>query len=247
MLAVPHRVAVLLALVLWAPELRCPVPDFDAAAEPLDPTELGFPLPAFRVPLADDGCPILAVFVEQHGEATASLHVVTADEDHPLPLIDQLYDAERWFGLVAPSRRFPFVRLAPSERPGYRRVADVETIELRLSPDRGTKEREATDGGHPDGGRSLEAIHFPGTYSAGQSWNVLLARHHSATIPAARFEREGGRPVLHVNTWNHLFSNEGNNPGAPHRLVTDYPVYRGTRGEVQALFDGVWTDFGLGL
>ena len=196
------------------------------------PEDLPFPLPVFRTPIQDDDCPILAVFVEYDGGDRAALHVVTADEDHPLPLVDQLYDAHRWFGLVAPSRRFPFVRIAPAASGGYRRIADIETVELVL-------------GG--SGGQRLEAIRFPGTYSREQGWNVLLARHHSATIPAREFDFEGARPVLHVNTWNHLFGERSTNPGARHRLVRDYPVRRGTRAELQALYDGVWSDFGLGL
>ncbi len=107
MLLVPHRALFLLALLVLGPPVRCPAPDFSRTCARLAPEALPFPLPVFRVPLVDDDCPILAVFVEQTGPEAAELHVVTADEDHPLPVIDQLYDAQRWFGLVEPTRTDP--------------------------------------------------------------------------------------------------------------------------------------------
>ena len=231
MLLIPHRALLLLALLVFGPAVRCPTPDFSRTCTRLAPGALPFPLPVFRVPLVDDDCPILAVFVEQTGPEAAELHVVTADEDHPLPVIDQLYDAQRWFGLVEPTRTFPFVRRARG-RAGYRRIADVETLVIQLDPDRP---------GAP------AAIRFPGTYSGDQGWNVLLARHLSATIPWEHFDLDDGRPVLHVNTWNHLFSNEPNNGCERHRLVTDYPVFEGSRAHVQRQFETIWTDFGLGF
>ncbi len=229
MLLVPHRALFLLALMVFGPPVSCPTPDFSRTCARLAPGALPFPLPIFRIPLVDDDCPILAVFVDQTSPEAVQLHVVTADEDHPLPVVDQLYDAQRWFGLVEPARTFPFVRRARG-RAGYRRIADVETFVIQLDPARP---------GAP------AAIRFPGTYSGDQSWNVLLARHLSATIPWEQFDLEDGRPVLHVNTWNHLFSNQPTNGCSRHRLVSDYPVYRGSRADVQRHFDTVWTNFGL--
>ena len=231
MLVAPHHVLLVLAVLAFGPPLHCPSPDFDRACSPADPGGLPFPLPVFRVPLEDDDCPILAVFVGLEGPRAAELHVVTADEDHPLPVVDQLYDAQRWFGLVEPSRTFPYIRRARG-RGGYRRIADVETVIVTLDPARPS---------------SPTAIRFPGTYSGDQRWNVLLARHHSAEIPFDQFDLEDGRPVLYVNTWNHLFSNDPTNGCDDHRLVGDYPVYLGTRADVQRHFDAVWSNFGLDL
>lgn len=231
MLLAPHHVLLLLAVLVLGPPLHCPSPDFGRSCTRVDPAALPFPLPVFRIPLVDDDCPILAVFVTLEGPSAAELHVVTADEDHPLPIVDQLYDAQRWFGLVERSSRFPFVRRARG-RGGYRRVADVETVGVELDP---------TWPGSP------AAIRFPGTYSGDQRWDVLLARHHSAEIPWDQFDLEDGRPVLYVNTWNHLFSNDPNNGCLDHRLVADYPVYQGSRADVQRHFDAVWTNFGLDL
>ena len=227
----PHHALLLIAFLAFGPPVSCPSPDFARSCARADTGSLPFPLPVFRVPTADDDCPILAVFVDLKGSAAAELHVVTADEDHPIPVVDQLYDAQRWFGLVEPARTFPFVRRSRG-RAGYRRIADVETfvVELDTAPLEPPK-----------------AIRFPGTYSGNQRWGVLLARHLSATIPWEHFDLEDGRPVLHVNTWNHLFSNEGTNGCERHRLVTDYPVYLGSRGDVQRQFDTVWTNFGLNL
>lgn len=227
----PHHLLVALAILAFAPPLRCPQPDFGRSSTAADPAALPFPLPVFRVPLEDDDCPILAVFVGLEGPTKAELHVVTADEDHPISVVDHLYDAQRWFGLVEPSPRFPFIRRARG-RSGYRRIADVETVILDLAPS-------------PTAPPT--AIRFPGTYSAEQRWDVLLARHHSAEIPWDRFDLEDGRPVLYVNTWNHLFSNDPSNGCDDHRLVGDYPVYLGSRADVQRHFEAVWTNFGLDL
>ena len=231
MFLAPHHALLLLAVLVFGPPVSCPTPDFSRSGPRVAPETLPFPLPVFRVPRVDDDCPILAVFVDLTRPEVAELHVVTADEDHPIPVVDQLYDAQRWFGLVEPARTFPFVRRSRG-RAGYRRIADVETfvVELDTAPLEPPK-----------------AIRFPGTYSGNQRWGVLLARHLSATIPWEHFDLEDGRPVLHVNTWNHLFSNEGTNGCERHRLVTDYPVYLGSRGDVQRQFDTVWTNFGLNL
>lgn len=231
MLLAPHHLLLILAVLALGPALQCPSPDFERSCAPVDPETLPFPLPVFRVPLEDDDCPIVAVFVSLEGPDVAELHVVTADEDHPLPIVDQLYDAQRWFGLVERSRTFPFIRRARG-RGGYRRVADLETVIVELDPARP---------GSP------AAIRFPGTYSGDQRWDVLLARHHSAEIPWDQFDLEDGRPVLYVNTWNHLFSNDPSNGCLGHRLVGDYPVYQGSRAEVQRHFDTIWTNFGLDL
>ena len=61
------------------------------------------------------------------------------------------------------------------------------------------------------------------------------------------FEQLDGRPVVHVATWNHLFSSEDRNPGLTKGLVTDFPVLQGSRADVEAVFEASWTDFGLDL
>lgn len=56
---------------------------------------------------------------------------------------------------------------------------------------------------------------------------------------ASRFSRDPqtGRILIYINTWNHMFSEKNNNP---HRedLITlrDYPLYQGTRQEVEAFY-----------
>lgn len=44
---------------------------------------------------------------------------------------------------------------------------------------------------------------------------------------------------------NHLFSNENGNPGMPLVELSDVPVYKGTREEIEAFYEAVWTDYGL--
>ena len=48
--------------------------------------------------------------------------------------------------------------------------------------------------------------------------------------------------MIFVNTWNHLLSNSNNNPQLDLEFVGDYPVYSGSRAEVQALYEAVYQE-----
>jgi len=79
---------------------------------------------------------------------------------------------------------------------------------------------------------------FPGTYARDQ---ILLERkveHYSAEISASAFEYINSHPVIHVTTWNHLFRETATEPGLETRAVNDYPVYRGTRADVEEYISG---------
>jgi len=77
---------------------------------------------------------------------------------------------------------------------------------------------------------------------------VLAALHYTALVPGTEFETTpDGRPIIYVNTWNHMMSEVDNNPNMPKTDWADYPVYSGNSGQVQALFEAVWTDFGIDL
>ncbi|MDP6956653.1 MAG: hypothetical protein QF599_11830, partial [Planctomycetota bacterium] len=112
----------------------------------------------------------------------------------------------------------------------WHRVADVESFSYAFPS-------------APGGGRATPSeIIFPGAYSAQQTWDVLPAEHQVAHLPAEDFLWLDGRPVIFVNTWNHLLSNENNNPHLALEFVADYPVYAGSRAEVQKLYEAVYPD-----
>ena len=70
-------------------------------------------------------------------------------------------------------------------------------------------------------------------YAGGQRWDVLLADHLSAVVPIDALEQRDGRPVVYVNTWNHMFSQRDNNPDLELvATVADALHYAHTRGLV---------------
>lgn len=101
----------------------------------------------------------------------------------------------------------------------HHRVMDIETIHYR-------------------GG--LAAIDLDDVYAGAQRFDVTVARHENGVFPRAEFELRGGRPVLYVNTWNHLFGPRPTNPDLEQVAVADYPVYAGSRADCEALFEAVY-------
>lgn len=85
----------------------------------------------------------------------------------------------------------------------------------------------------------VDAIEFGSTYAREQTWDVFIARHYGERILLEAFEKRRGRPVLYVTTWNHMLAEGDANPGMEKVEDGDYPVYRGTRAEVEAMFEAV--------
>ena len=110
----------------------------------------------------------------------------------------------------------------------YHRVHDVEGLRYDY------RDFSGSDAPLP------QVLAFPGTYSGQQEWDVFLAEHESAQFDASAFEWQAGRPVIYLNTWNHLYSNANNNDQLSLEFVADYPIYKGDRGAVQQLFEDVW-------
>ncbi len=79
---------------------------------------------------------------------------------------------------------------------------------------------------------------FPGTYARDQVFLERKVEHYSSEIPASAFEYINSRPVVHVTTWNHLFRETATEPDLITRAVSEYPVYRGTRAEVEGYITG---------
>jgi hypothetical protein len=99
----------------------------------------------------------------------------------------------------------------------WRRIMDVETFRY---------------GGAP----APAAILFPDTFAGEQRWDVFLARHLGAAVPIGAFALEDGRPVIHINTWNHMFGERTTNADRPLARASSAPVFGGSREEVEALF-----------
>lgn len=104
----------------------------------------------------------------------------------------------------------------------WRREADIESFRYRYDENSGwAKPKE---------------LRFSTTYAADQKFHELLVSHESALISYAEFERRGPRPIIYINTWNHLFSNKGLKDVQDLETISEYPVYQGTRDELETIF-----------
>ncbi len=100
----------------------------------------------------------------------------------------------------------------------YGRSADVETFTI-----------------HSQHG-VIEKIDFKHVYAADQTFYFAQVQHYDATPAGSTFEYEGNRPVIYINTWNHMFSETDNNPALQKLIIRTYPTYPGSRMDVEALF-----------
>jgi hypothetical protein len=99
----------------------------------------------------------------------------------------------------------------------YHRKKDIETFYLH-----------AASSDH-----SLMAIDFGDAYSGGQKFNKGLVTHFHRVIRKEQLEMQEGRPVVYINTWNHLFSEKDNNPERPKLTYSIYASFKGTRGDAE--------------
>ena len=96
------------------------------------------------------------------------------------------------------------------------------------------------------------ALRFNGTHSGSAKWYDALPFHVHVNVPATEFlpEASTGRLIIWVNTWNHALGQCNNNPemetrndGCGYMAVRDYPLFRGSRLEVDRLFGGCLGSF----
>lgn len=78
----------------------------------------------------------------------------------------------------------------------YRRKKDIETFYLRSDSATG----------------AIDSLFFPGTWSGTQVFHKGVVKHFSAGFAAPSFQQISNKPVIYVNTWNHLFAPENVNP-----------------------------------
>ncbi|MCR4316551.1 MAG: hypothetical protein NUW37_09410 [Planctomycetes bacterium] len=106
----------------------------------------------------------------------------------------------------------------------YKRIADVESFYI-----------EYVDG-------KPAAIDFPGVYAADQTFYVLAARHNTIRLGFSEFETEDSRPIVHVNTWNHMFSDKDNGK-RDHVYEDRYATYVGGREDLEKFYSDVYEDY----
>ena len=185
--------------------------DFPAAPLRLDLIRENNVLPVFVIPKKDGevyGNKIEAVFVSDDQDRT-EITVVFSDESHPNRIVDKLYRTYRYFR--------------------HGRTKDVESFYLKYSIP-ALNQCEIPD-----------SIEFPGSYSAAQQWNRFFQHHYHHETVLQEFQTLAGRPIIYINTWNHLFSEQDTNAKISlddTLLVLDYPMYIGSRKDVEKIIKG---------
>lgn len=102
------------------------------------------------------------------------------------------------------------------------RIKDIETFYIYLYQD----------------GR-IEKIDFPGTYSSDKVYGDIWNLHSSMIILGEEFEISNGRPLIYINTWNHMFSNEPSFH-VSELIVSEYAIINGTREDGERKHSWIW-------
>ena len=123
---------------------------------------------------------------------------VFSDEDHPSKVMDAVYDAAR-------------------QKLGTKKInrLDLESFYI-----------------HTDSAGEPVQVCFRfggvGTHSRAQGYEVGLPKHYSDCLPAGDLAWSKLRPLIFVNTWNHLFS-EKPHADMEYQRYSEYPVSEGAR------------------
>ena len=108
----------------------------------------------------------------------------------------------------------------------YKRTEDVETFDYYYSKQSNIKN------GFP------EKVVFPTTYSNNQPFFTKDVKHYSQSIKFSAFTLKENRPLIFINTWNHLFSENNNNRDLKLQTIENYPIFIGSRADVEKLYRG---------
>jgi hypothetical protein len=99
----------------------------------------------------------------------------------------------------------------------YHRKKDIETVYLHYDTVSGL----------------LKNIDFGDAYSGDQHFSKGIVKHFHAVISADRIAVEQGRPLLFINTWNHLFSERDTNPDLAKTSYRTYTCLKGSRSDAE--------------
>ncbi len=103
------------------------------------------------------------------------------------------------------------------------RIEDIETFYINTDSN-----------GNP------QSIYFDyggtGTYSGTQEFFDWFPDHITATVQASDFSWSGKRAYIYINTWNHLYGEDDNNPTLSDKTWSTYASAQGTREDAEADF-----------
>jgi hypothetical protein len=168
-------------------------------------------LPIFQIPQIDydQDNGIEQVFYQALDSKRVQITAVFRDEDHTFKI----------FGLALFDLGYDAYRSNH-----WRRIRDVESFIYHFDTVASWKSGTPT------------RIEFPGSYAGSQQWDVMVAQHYAGTFASNQFQWQSGRPIIHVNTWNHMFGPKNNNPSLAQKTVATYSTRNGDRRRVESLY-----------
>ena len=98
----------------------------------------------------------------------------------------------------------------------YGRIEDIESFYIRFDSD-----------------GKIIALDFPGVFAADHAFHDTKNLHGSAVLMPDVITFVDGRPLIFINTWNHMFGVIPSFDRANETLLSDYPVTEGTRSDAE--------------
>ncbi|RHX80191.1 surface adhesion protein Lsa23 [Leptospira yasudae] len=84
----------------------------------------------------------------------------------------------------------------------------------------------------------LSTVHLKNVYSGEQRFNEDPVQHFDSVLKAEQLRKEEGKPVLFINTWNHMFSEKDQNPELAKKKLQGIELRTGSREELDAFYQG---------
>ncbi|EMJ96820.1 surface adhesion protein Lsa23 [Leptospira alstonii] len=103
----------------------------------------------------------------------------------------------------------------------YGRHKDIESIRLHFSE---TGE--------------LSTVHLKNVYSGEQRFAEDPVRHFDSVLKSEQLMKEERKPVLFINTWNHMLSEKDLNPELSKKKLDSVELRTGSREELDAFYSG---------
>lgn len=103
----------------------------------------------------------------------------------------------------------------------YGRHKDIESLRLQFS-----KTGE------------LSTVHLKNVYSSDQKFSADPVEHFDSVLTADRLAKEEKKPVLYINTWNHMFSEKDQNPELLKKKLNNVELRTGTREQLDSFYGG---------
>ncbi len=101
----------------------------------------------------------------------------------------------------------------------YGRHKDIETLLLEFS-----KKGE------------LLNIHLKNVYSGEQRFTADPVHHFDSVLKSEQIMKEEGKPVLFINTWNHMFSETNMNPELSEKKLNSVELRTGSREKLDSFY-----------